>query len=424
MSWRNSINKRQFWRAPGNKRIFDGELSNVIPVVEERNIKYICNFYSYHTLQYFMNNKDKDFIYNNVTLQELFDYLQAKLTQYHIIYDTNTVKGHLIKSLVFYKLLQIYDDGNIKKMRITFAGVDFYEKWNNYLTTKSNELLSNLIDSFVRLLLDVKYPSNSLYKVTDNMHLYPFRIFFVMLDKFQHINKKFISNTMIDITDIEIFKEEYYNNITKDNAKNKESTTKDNARLKFYSWCICSFKAINLLLEDKKQLIINPTYQHIIDKYISNINIENDLFIPSDVDNNINEPIKRIRNQLIKQLVLENVDKCYFSDKVSNIKHNNKVFELHHDTFITRNNKYYFEAHHILPFSNADLFCKQNDKNVDSLENLIPLCSNCHRILTFGTSQEIEVFIPYLINHLLINKWTFITIDKLKDFYYKDSVTI
>ena len=42
-----------------------------------------------------------------------------------------------------------------------------------------------------------------------------------------------------------------------------------------------------------------------------------------------------------------------------------------------RNNRYYFEINHVVAYAN-------DSKAVDVLDNLVKLCSTCHRVLTLG----------------------------------------
>ncbi|MHA3839386.1 hypothetical protein ACX1NB_02370 [Mycoplasma sp. HF14] len=67
------------------------------------------------------------------------------------------------------------------------------------------------------------------------------------------------------------------------------------------------------------------------------------------------------------------------------------------------------------------MYCFQNGKNVDSIENLIPLCATCHRLLTFGTREQIARYTDLLLNYLISNNWNFVTKDRLLDFYYLDA---
>ena len=52
-----------------------------------------------------------------------------------------------------------------------------------------------------------------------------------------------------------------------------------------------------------------------------------------------------------------------------------------HKTFITKNNKPYMEAHHLIPLSSQELF---NTSGLDSVANIVCICPNCHRNLHYG----------------------------------------
>ncbi|MHA3839384.1 hypothetical protein ACX1NB_02360 [Mycoplasma sp. HF14] len=100
----------QFWRAPGNKRIFDAELKYISPVRVCKKVNYICNFFSYYALEYLFDKKDKKIKYREGTRRELFDYI---LRKFDFRYETKTATSHLVKSLVFYKLLQVYEEDKL-----------------------------------------------------------------------------------------------------------------------------------------------------------------------------------------------------------------------------------------------------------------------------------------------------------------------
>ncbi|WLP85342.1 HNH endonuclease signature motif containing protein [Mycoplasma seminis] len=408
----------QFWRAPGNKRVFDAPLQYIVPIQVNKTVNNICNFFSYYALEYFFNNKEKKIKYNETTRKILFNYILDKMP---FDYETKTTNSHLVKSLVFYKLLQVYEEEDKKYIRITFDGIDFFSNWKEYIQTNEPKLNYKLIDIFCRLLLEVKYPSNALYDTTINLHLYPFRILFVLLENKKTLSVDFIKNKLIDIVSYHDFIEYFENDIIVSSDNHSLNELKDNARDKFKAWCIQSFVAMGLLLNDGKNITLNPEYENIINKYLSSIDINHNLFYEAN-ENIIIKPSKEknARSAIVKKYVLGTAKECYFKNKVFSVFNNGEQFYIHHDTFRKRDNSIYLEGHHILPFSAADLYCSQNGKNVDSPENVIPLCATCHRLLTFGTSEQISSYTDELLNYLTMNNWTFVTKERLLDFYYID----
>ena len=56
-----------------------------------------------------------------------------------------------------------------------------------------------------------------------------------------------------------------------------------------------------------------------------------------------------------------------------------------HRTFIARSNgKQYMEAHHIIPFNQAEYIYNKHKVNIDCVENIVSLCPICHRAVHLG----------------------------------------
>ena len=55
--------------------------------------------------------------------------------------------------------------------------------------------------------------------------------------------------------------------------------------------------------------------------------------------------------------------------------------DINHKPFLRKNNTNYTESHHLIPISKYKDFA---DKNLDTLENIVSLCPNCHRLLHHG----------------------------------------
>ncbi|WP_022935204.1 HNH endonuclease [Mesomycoplasma moatsii] len=86
-----------------------------------------------------------------------------------------------------------------------------------------------------------------------------------------------------------------------------------------------------------------------------------------------NENFKTKRNIFVKEMCrIVKDDKCSGCFDRYNI--NDRSF-IH-----AKNNKYYFEIHHNIPFANGQEF--------DVLENLVKLCPICHKMLTKGIALE------------------------------------
>lgn len=63
-----------------------------------------------------------------------------------------------------------------------------------------------------------------------------------------------------------------------------------------------------------------------------------------------------------------------------------------HETFVTRNNLRYIEAHHLIPLSKQASF----DNSLDVKANIVALCPNCHAKLHYGTEDDIKPLLEKL----------------------------
>ncbi|MGF3183824.1 HNH endonuclease [Facklamia sp. P12945] len=78
-----------------------------------------------------------------------------------------------------------------------------------------------------------------------------------------------------------------------------------------------------------------------------------------------------------------------------------------HKTFLTKNNKPYMEAHHLLP-----MFAELNyDYSIDFPENIVCLCPTCHMQLHHGRENDKKTIIKKLYN-------------ERKDFYKKRGIDL
>jgi len=89
-----------------------------------------------------------------------------------------------------------------------------------------------------------------------------------------------------------------------------------------------------------------------------------------------------------------------------------------HETFISKFNELYVEAHHLVPMS------AQNDFlpiNIDRMENIISLCPTCHRAIHYGIDKEKILRLEKLYNDrvdCLNRAGIYISFDELLKRYY------
>lgn len=95
------------------------------------------------------------------------------------------------------------------------------------------------------------------------------------------------------------------------------------------------------------------------------------------------------------------------------------IISSHHDTFLGKDKRPFFEAHHIVPMAAQEDF---GDTNLDRVENIVALCPTCHRAVHYGAydiRKKIlkEIFVQR--KKELENVGILIDFERLFDLYYK-----
>lgn len=157
-------------------------------------------------------------------------------------------------------------------------------------------------------------------------------------------------------------------------------------------------KAILSVLLNKKNLVILKD----IFEYASGIKYDNNLF-------------KKNERKNIRQVAFEKYDyKCFF-DHFAIDEEEKEAHRLNY--FHTKKQCVYLEGHHMVQMQNSKFF----EQDVDVLENIIPVCPNCHRKLHNATSEVVlKMLQTYYDNsnkQELIRKGIFVDIDTLARFY-------
>lgn len=88
----------------------------------------------------------------------------------------------------------------------------------------------------------------------------------------------------------------------------------------------------------------------------------------NEIKNKIMVFIKR-DPKIISDAIIQNNCKCYFDDK--------------HITFETDKLSNFVEGHHIIPIGQQKSF----NQNLDIVDNVIPLCPNCHRMIHLAKDE-------------------------------------
>jgi len=106
--------------------------------------------------------------------------------------------------------------------------------------------------------------------------------------------------------------------------------------------------------------------------------------------------------------------KCFF-DVYECSEDSHKAHELNY--FHTKENNNYLEAHHMIQLKNSKHF----GNSLDVVENLIPVCPNCHRKLHFANTETlinmIKIFYKNMNKKEFIRKGIFVDINTLLRFY-------
>jgi hypothetical protein len=130
------------------------------------------------------------------------------------------------------------------------------------------------------------------------------------------------------------------------------------------------------------------------------------------VDNNF---MQRKDNLNVRSQAIQKYNsKCFF-DKFAINDSVKTAHELNY--FQTKKDKVYLEGRHMIQMENAKFF--QHD--IDIVENIIPVCPNCHRKLHNANSKIVESMVRQYCNNVdkkfLIKKGIFVDVETLLNFY-------
>lgn len=147
-----------------------------------------------------------------------------------------------------------------------------------------------------------------------------------------------------------------------------------------------------------------------------NLNILKDIFeFASGIKFDNNLLTNRIDRKNIKQQAREKYDyKCFF-DYFADNENDHLAHQLNY--FETKNSRVYLEAHHMIQMENSKFF----EKDIDIVENIIPVCPNCHKKLHNAKPEVIMKMLKlYYANsnkQELMRKGIFVDIETLARFY-------
>ena len=128
-----------------------------------------------------------------------------------------------------------------------------------------------------------------------------------------------------------------------------------------------------------------------------------------------NQFVKKRERKNIKQAALEKYGyKCFF-DYFATDEKEHLAHELNY--FKTKKDLTYLEGHHMIQMENSKFF----EKDVDIVENIVPICPNCHRKIHNADKGTIMKMLNLYYNNSdkreLIRKGIFVDIETLARFY-------
>ncbi|WP_031542688.1 HNH endonuclease [Mesoplasma photuris] len=369
------------WRAPGNSNIFDLNFDKINP--KENNI----TTRTYFVLKFFEVNK-------NVSVKKITE-LNSKLKDflcknYPGFKKNNTTIAHFYKPLIFYGFLDILfqEDNDIYCLSAMGKGLIQQIEDNNF--EKAEEI-------FLASTLDVSFPNLATPRAT-NLNLFPFRILYLLLNKYGYIPKKFVKKKLVLISD-----QSDLENVLKSYDKFTKTSEDEVIMKKFDSWVIKSLISSNILKSDQKKYYLTSKAKENLKKY-SVIN-PNSCFINGGQVYDIEKKIKPSRDP---RLAIESYEKSNYLCQL----------DSRHDSFIKNDGTKYLESHHVIWMKFEGIF----NFKVDVIENLLALCAECHRKVHHANKEErvikIEEMYELKKNYLITNN---ISLEELINIYINDN---
>lgn len=329
------------WQVPGNGNPFDSDLKDwKNSKMSERSIGVLK----------FINDRER--ISKHNFENEIWNYLTTNFN--HIKNNSNI--GHFYRPLEFAGLIR-RSKNNILDLSIDGRNFLKYLDKGDYDRAK---------DFYILQLLKVKYPNSATPNI--KLYLFPFRIIFKLLLEYKSIDINFFSNEINYISkesDIYSLFEEYSDAYL--------SGLKFGGNVKWKSWVISYLLKWDILsIDSKNRVSISENKKEFIKRTMSNYEYKDMFFTDENdqIEKTLKTSVKVYRDHSIAKASLEQYKyKCFINEN--------------HNTFPTRQTNNYVEAHHIIPISLQDSW----EEKLDSTENLIPLCPNCHRAIHLSTNE-------------------------------------
>lgn len=330
------------WQVPGNANIFDSKLSEWHnSLISERSIGVLQ----------FINEKER--ITKSHFEEQIWDFLIAK---YHHVKNNSTI-AHFYRPLEFAGLIRNIDG----MLSLSIDGRQF-------LKNVEEKQYDKAIDFYILQLMKVRYPNTATPSV--KLYLFPFRIMFKLFIDYESIPIDYFTGRINYISNIEDINTL---NLSSSSAY-KKGLHGGEEKNKWKSWIISYLVKWGILdySRDKKNIFISIYKYDFIKSIVGNMKYE-DMFFYNEVDEIEKKNAIKINQKrdyrLIKKVIENNKQKCFLNES--------------HITFKSDLLDNYMEGHHIIPMSLQDSY----EENLDSIDNLIPLCPNCHRAIHLANNE-------------------------------------
>lgn len=335
-----------FWQAPGNGKGFDSFLGDSSKM----------NNRTIGVLSYIKENSlESGFINELQFREEIKNYLYLNFHE-----DPNeSLDTHFYKPALFYGFIHKNKDNNLS---LSIEGNLFLTNYKNREYDACKKMIINQLDN-------TTYPNEATKRVKD-LKLFPFRILFKILLDNKEISSDFVNSSLVHIKHhSELLEYEK----TKDIETILSYDLDSSKYIKFNTWVINSLVNLQILIENNKNISIHPNVLEHINSLYENV-VFSDMFFES-TSNFTNEIIAEKRVKRDASLIYKAKERDSYKCCV----------DAGHQTFISKGYNY-VEGHHIIPIYQQ----KNYPFKLDSLENIISLCPNCHREI-HSADQKSEI---------------------------------
>jgi len=319
------------WQAPGNGKGFDSYLGDSSKM----------NNRTIGILFYIKENSSVDgFVSEEKFTQDIKEYLHENFAAQ----QNDSLDTHFYKPALFYGFIHRSKEYNLSLSIEGNLFINAYKK-EDYKTCK--KIIINQLDNTF-------YPNEATLRVK-NLKLFPFRILFKLLLEKTRLSSVFIKSNLVYISNLEDVK-----------------TLKEfEVYSKFNTWVVNSLVDLEILNLSDGYIYINGSVVEHIKTLYKNIDYT-DMFFES----NSNDSDETIAKKRVKR-------NGAFIDEAKRRDSYRCVIDKSHKTFLVNSNAY-VEGHHVIPMYQQ----KNYEFTLDSVDNIVSLCPNCHREIHHSDNKK------------------------------------